>query len=379
MARPTAYNRQNSFRLYSAEFPDQPHNGQYLDTEFDAVKLSLDETQTNLALIQDSDGAVARGSIGRAQLDSSITLGIAPPDLWETATDYDADVSVVFKDLVLYLCLVDHTSGVFATDLAAGYWQELADFSATAAIEDGSIVTAKLADGAVTTDKLGSNVVTTVKILNSAVTTDKIADDNVTAAKLDPAVGYFTTGDVKITLKAAADAGWVMFDDGTIGSAASGATTRANADTEDLFTLLWTNVSDSYAAVSGGRGASAAADWAADKTIALPKVLGRALAVAGAGSGLTSRALGLTTGAETHTLTKAEAPSGLITLNDPGHTHTVSGALGAAASGSGSAPGSGGTQTSSSNTTGITLTDNGSDDAHNNMQPTSFFNIMVKL
>lgn len=118
----------------------------------------------------------------------------------------------------------------------------------------------------------------------------------------------WTTGDVKLTMKTTADAGWIMCNDGTIGSATSGGTTRANADTEDLFTLLWNNVSNAWAPVSGGRGASAAADFAADKTISLTKMLGRALAMAGAGSLLTSRALGETVGAENHTLTEAEMP-----------------------------------------------------------------------
>ncbi len=82
-------------------------------------------------------------------------------------------------------------------------------------------------------------------------------------------VGAFSTGDVKLTVKTAADAGWVMMNDGTIGSAGSGATTRANADCQNLFELLWNNVSNTNCPVSGGRGASAAVDWSANKTIAL--------------------------------------------------------------------------------------------------------------
>lgn len=207
MARPTTYDRQNSFRLYSAENPGEPQSGTDLDTEFDTVKISLDETQANLALVQDSDGAVARGSIGRAQLDSSITLGVAPPALWVTATAYDADVDVVFNALKLYLCLTDHTSGTFATDLASGYWLLLADFSATAQIDDLSISTAKLADGAVTAAKIGSNAVTTVKIINAAVTTDKIADVNVTTAKIaDLNVTTGKIADLGVTTGKIADA-----------------------------------------------------------------------------------------------------------------------------------------------------------------------------
>jgi hypothetical protein len=52
----------------------------------------------------------------------------------------------------------------------------------------------------------------------------------------------FSTGDVKLTIKTSADTGWVMMIDRSIGNASSGGTERANADTEDLFTLLWTNL-----------------------------------------------------------------------------------------------------------------------------------------
>ncbi len=101
----------------------------------------------------------------------------------------------------------------------------------------------------------------------------------------------FSTGDAKLTLKNTADAGWIMMNDGTIGNVSSGAT-FADASAQALYTLLWNNCLDAWAPVTGGRGASAAADWAAQKPIALTKQLGRALIIAGAGSGLTSRALG---------------------------------------------------------------------------------------
>lgn len=184
----------------------------------------------------------------------------------------------------------------------------------------------------------------------------------------------FSTGDVKLTLKTTADSGWVMCNDGTIGDASSGGTTRASADTEDLYTLLWTNVSDTYAAVTGGRGASAAADFAAHKPIALTKMLGRALALSGAGSGLTSRALGQYLGNEnlqqhTHTVT------------DPGHAHQIpyqnGYADGPVLSGRNSYTTTA-YQPTQSATTGITIQNAGTGTA-GNMQPTSFLNAMIKL
>jgi microcystin-dependent protein len=207
---------------------------------------------------------------------------------------------------------------------------------------------------------------------------------------LNPVASSFTTGDVKTTLKTVADAGWVMMNDGTIGDASSGATTRANTDTQALFTLLWANVSNGNCPVSSGRGASAAADFAAHKTIALPKMLGRALASAGAGSGLTSRALAQTVGEETHTLTAAEQASMPVSVSGSASlstsisvpVQTTEGDAGGSASVQGSEDGATTSITAlgtASGTVNSSGTASGGDGAHNNMQPTSFLNFMIKL
>jgi hypothetical protein len=81
---------------------------------------------------------------------------------------------------------------------------------------------------------------------------------------------------MKVTYGTGVLSGFVRANGRTIGSATSGATERANADTSALFLYLWGT--DANLAVSGGRGASAAADYAANKTIALPDWRGRALA-----------------------------------------------------------------------------------------------------
>jgi len=113
--------------------------------------------------------------------------------------------------------------------------------------------------------------------------------------------------------------GFVRANGRTIGSATSGATERANADTVALFTFLYNQ--DLNLAVSGGRGASAAADFAANKTIALPDWRGRAMAflddmgnsAAGrltvAGFGVAATVLGAaSTATETKTLAAANIP-----------------------------------------------------------------------
>ena len=73
-----------------------------------------------------------------------------------------------------------------------------------------------------------------------------------------------------------APAGWLKLNGQTIGNAASGATSRANADTVNLFTALWDNVANTElpiqnsAGAASTRGASAAADFAANKRLPLP-------------------------------------------------------------------------------------------------------------
>jgi hypothetical protein len=86
----------------------------------------------------------------------------------------------------------------------------------------------------------------------------------------------FQTGDVLWLPRSGLRASWVRANGRTIGSAGSGATERANADTAALFADLWNNYANVVCPVSGGRGASAAADYAASKTIGLPDLRGRA-------------------------------------------------------------------------------------------------------
>jgi len=77
----------------------------------------------------------------------------------------------------------------------------------------------------------------------------------------------FRTGDPLWIPVSGARSGFIRMNGRTFGSAISGAAERANADTEALFIHAWENFPNSLCAVSGGRGASAAADFAANKTI----------------------------------------------------------------------------------------------------------------
>lgn len=92
---------------------------------------------------------------------------------------------------------------------------------------------------------------------------------------VDPTT-IIATGDMKLVYGTGILAGFVRGNGRSIGSATSGASERANSDTQALFQYLWG--ADPNLAVSTGRGVSAAADWAANKQLSLPDFRGRAIA-----------------------------------------------------------------------------------------------------
>ena len=185
------------------------------------------------------------------------------------------------------------------------------------------------------------------------------------------------TGTVIATILTAAPTGWLMFNGDTVGSAASAAT-RASDDHKNLFLALWNSFANTEAPVSGGRGASAAADWSANKTITLPDLRGRSIIGTGTGSGLTARTHGVGVGTETHALAEAELPAHAHTTG-VGSTDTRTGIFGTTTTG---VPGS---ATCSHDLlaqapTSATRTGNtGSGTAHNNMQPSLALNWIVKI
>lgn len=197
--------------------------------------------------------------------------------------------------------------------------------------------------------------------------------------------------------------GFVRANGRTIGSATSGATERANADTSALFLFLYGV--DTNLAVSGGRGASAAADYAANKTIALPDLRGRVIAGlddmgnSAAGRltatyfGSAATTLGVANGAESQTLTQAQLPN--VSPTFTGTTNaTISnsttpnapvGAIITTAAGGGSAFSA--FQVGTANNNGIasagtavgTISALGSGNAHPNVQPTMLATFYIKL
>jgi microcystin-dependent protein len=215
----------------------------------------------------------------------------------------------------------------------------------------------------------------------------------------------FRTGMLEPFYGTSSPSGWVRCNGRTIGNAASGATERANADTEDLYVHLWTV--DATLTVSSGRGATAAGDYAANKTIALPDCRDRTMsALAAMGNsdaglvadsyvdgGETSSDLGATAGLDDVTLTIANLAAHThpgTTASNGDHTHGLNVLLSTSEGGSAvtayhggtnthNSAGAGSTTSTGAHTHTFTTDSTGGGTAHNNMPPTMFVTVLIKL
>lgn len=194
--------------------------------------------------------------------------------------------------------------------------------------------------------------------------------------------------------------GWVRCNGRTIGNASSGATERANADTQALYAYLWG--ADSSLAVAGGRGVSAVADFSANKTLALPDCRGRVVAnlddmgstaagrLTSSYFGALGTTLGATGGSENVTLTAAQLPSlsisgstsGTMSVSGTGSNGFTGGNVGSGVGGGGAFGGS--TTVSVSGTASGALSVAGSvsgtgGQAHRTVQPTILVATYIKM
>lgn len=127
-----------------------------------------------------------------------------------------------------------------------------------------------------TAPMLGNLNLNAFKIINLSPSTE--AGNAVEHSQLLDVLSKITAASLPTGMRASfmrydAPAGWIKGNGGTIGNGASGATTRANPDTEALFTLFWSNFSNSVLPIFNpdgsvsSRGATAATDYAANKRL----------------------------------------------------------------------------------------------------------------
>ena len=175
--------------------------GTQLDNDLANLKTSIDETIDFVSGAVRDDGKLQNGIVTKNSLAEDVLLGVAAPRPWAAATVYAVDQTATINNS-LYIATTDHTSGVFADDLAAGRWALLIEFTVPAAILDGSVTEPKHATGGVSTRALADN----------SVTAAKVPDGELTAAKLAAAVqAAFVPVGAEVDFSGVfAPAGWVF-------------------------------------------------------------------------------------------------------------------------------------------------------------------------
>jgi hypothetical protein len=140
-----------------ATYDDKPTGFRFLDVSVDPFTLYVKESDTSADWSDGADWVGPKGDDGDqgpAGADGDITWEGA----WVTAAAYTAN-QAVSNGGSSYVCVENHTSGTFATDLAAGKWELMAakgDTGATGATGPAGADGADGADGTGTGDMLAS-------------------------------------------------------------------------------------------------------------------------------------------------------------------------------------------------------------------------------
>jgi hypothetical protein len=126
MAQPRDYTRQYNFNDYQATSPSDPLRGSEIDGELNAVKLTLDDLNANIAKIQRDDGKLGNTTVHKDAFDQGalaiINSTFKPRGNWSTASSYAVNDAVNFNGAT-YVATAAHTSSAaFATDIAASRW-----------------------------------------------------------------------------------------------------------------------------------------------------------------------------------------------------------------------------------------------------------------
>ena len=131
MAQPRDYTRQYNFNDYQATSPSDPLRGSEVDGELNAIKLTLDDLNANIAKIQRDDGKLGNVSVHKDAFDQGalaiINSTFTPRGNWSAAVSYVVNDAVNFNGAT-YVATVAHTSSAaFATDTSASRWLLIAN------------------------------------------------------------------------------------------------------------------------------------------------------------------------------------------------------------------------------------------------------------
>lgn len=171
-----------------------------LDAEFSAINTTLDQVLAVIALNQRDDGEIRDGRVKLHTLAADVRAllavgGVAASNLrgdWVTATAYVV-LDVVTQGGNTYICASAHTSGTFATDLAADRWIVIA---VGTGVNASSVVFAPTATLAATSVQAAIEETDTENRALTAAVRSELADVS-TAGDGDAMVGWSAICDIR--------------------------------------------------------------------------------------------------------------------------------------------------------------------------------------
>lgn len=196
MAYPSKYARQYGFGSYQTAYPSAPLPGHRVDTDLNAVQLSIDEVVEFLKLHSRSDGALLNGVVTLDSLGTDVVAAINAGDaggvdaegidftpagglvatdvqgaLEELDTEKLAASSYTAADVLAKLLTVDGAGSGLDADLLDG--QSSAAFATASHVHDA---------GSITNTAAGNIAATTVQAAINELDTEKLAAASYTAA-----------------------------------------------------------------------------------------------------------------------------------------------------------------------------------------------------
>ena len=126
MGQPRAYTRQYNFTDFQTTSPSNPLPATQVDLELNTAKLTLDDLNTNIALLQRDDGKLLNASVHKDAFDAGALAllnadGFKPRGSWSSGVAYAVNDLIDFNNAT-YLATSAHTSSsAFSTDLSTNW------------------------------------------------------------------------------------------------------------------------------------------------------------------------------------------------------------------------------------------------------------------
>lgn len=174
---PTPYTRQSNFITDAGSDPNYNWQSAATDveSEYEAIKSSLNQTIFRLGEIQRDDGLLRQGIVPVSAIgpDLATYIGLSSSNLrgnWTSGTLYELR-DIVSQGTATYMCISRHTSSLsLSDDQNQGWWVTLqAPAPTSLTIPQNSVTANEIATGAVGELELAASAVTASKIFPGAV------------------------------------------------------------------------------------------------------------------------------------------------------------------------------------------------------------------